>query len=111
LFHSKGSWSPLKAKRDKSGRRWNFSYWYTFKFWSDIDAQRLFFWDDDHKECGVALFSGGWTRPYPQIEHLVEKLVSDPELRKQYRRELRFPLERYYAEYGSFPEELPNKRS
>jgi hypothetical protein len=106
LFHSKGSWSPLKAKRDKSGKRWNFSYWYTFKFSSDIDAQRLFFWDDDLKECEVAFFSGGSVRPYPQIEHLVEKLVSDPKLRAQYRRELRFPLERYYAEYGSFPEEV-----
>jgi hypothetical protein len=105
LFHSKGSWSPLKAKRDNSGKRWNFSYWYTFRFSSDIDAQRLFFWDDDHKECGVVFFSEGSIRPYPQIEHLVEKLVSVPNLRTQYRRELRFPLERYYPEYGSFPEE------
>jgi hypothetical protein len=105
LFHSKGSWSPLKEKRDRSGKRWNFSYWYTFRFSSDINAQRLFFWDDGHEECGVILFLQDATRPFSQIQSLVDKLVADPKLREQHRRELRFPLERYYAEFGSFPEE------
>jgi hypothetical protein len=35
----------------------------------------------------------------------MDKLVADPELREQYRRDLSFPLERYYSEYGAFPEE------
>ena len=106
MFHSKGVWTPLSEKRDRTGKRWNFSYWYTFRSSSETDSQRLFFWTDDHKECGVILFLEGHTRPYAQIKGLVDKLVSEPELRRQYQRELRFPLERYYAEFGSFPEEV-----
>jgi len=110
MFHSKGSWRPLAAKRDQKGRRWNFSYWYTFEFSSDVRAQRLFFWDDSHKESGVVLLLGeGATKPYSYIRNLVDKLVSDPNLRNRYLRDLRFPLERYYAEFGSFPEEMSER--
>ena len=105
MLHSKGSWTHLSERRDKTGKRWNFSYWHTFRFQSDIDAQRLFFWDDQHKECGVLIFLEESSRPYGQIENLADKLVADPALRAKYLRELRFPLERYYAEFGGFPEE------
>jgi hypothetical protein len=105
MQHSNGYWSPLKAKRDKDGKRWSFSYWVTIPSISSIRAQRLFFWDDKHHESGVVLLVGQATQPYPYIRNLIEKLVSDSVLRDQYRRELRFPLERHYAEFGAFPEE------
>jgi hypothetical protein len=43
---------------------------------------------------------------------VIEKLVADPDLRAKHQRELRFPLERHYEEYGAFPEEseIPEKR-
>jgi hypothetical protein len=103
MLHSRIRWEPLAAKQDRRGKRWNFSYWHTVL--SPIKAQRLFFWDDEFKECGVILFHGGSTRPYSQIRNLVDKLVADQRLRTQHRRELRFPLERHYAEFGAFPEE------
>ncbi|WP_297462678.1 hypothetical protein [Ferrovum sp.] len=109
MLHSTGSWSALKEKRDKNGKRWNFSYWHTFSFVTDNRAQRLFFWDDDHKESGVVLLLGDQSQPYASIRNLVDRLVSSPELRKQHSRELRFPLERYYREFGSFPDEINGK--
>jgi len=33
------------------------------------------------------------------------KLTKDPVLRQKHYKELRFPLERYYPEYGAFPGE------
>lgn len=105
MFHSRGSWHPLADKRDRDGKRWHFSYWYTFAFMSDVRAQRLFFWDDRHEECGVVILQREKSQPYSTAENLVTKVVAQPVLRKHYRRELRFPLERHYAEYGCFPEE------
>jgi hypothetical protein len=43
---------------------------------------------------------------YARIRSLIEKLVADQELRKRYERDIEFPLERHYPEYGAFPEEL-----
>ena len=106
MQHSNGYWSPLKEKRDKDGKRWSFSYWVTVPSRSSVRAQRLFFWDDKHDEVGVVLLVGQAMQPYPYIHNLVEKLVSDPALRGKYSRELRFPLERHYAEFGAFPEEV-----
>jgi len=65
----------------------------------------LFFWDDDHSEVGVLIYTGQSTRNYRAITKLVEKLVNEPELRHAHQRDLRFPLDRYYVEFGSFPEE------
>lgn len=100
-----GRWTPLQARRDKSGKRWNFSYWYTGSSLGHSKAQRLFFWDDRHKDAGFVLLAGERSQPYSSIRNLVDKLVAHPEVRERYRRELRFPLERHYAEFGSFPEE------
>jgi len=36
---------------------------------------------------------------------MIQKLVASEELRAAHRRGLRFQLERFYAEYGVFPEE------
>ena len=105
MFRKNGYLSTLLAVRqDNKGRRWHFSYWMTGPSSSER-AQRLFFWDDARLETGVNIFIGPLTRPFRQIEKLVEKLVREPELRRAYRRELRFPLDRYYGDFGSFPEE------
>jgi hypothetical protein len=39
----------------------------------------------------------------------MEKLVADHELRRKYQRNIDFPLERHYPEYGAFPEERPSE--
>ena len=99
-------WHDQKPRRDKDGKRWNFSIWYDV--WTDGNvwsADRLFFWDDDKTFCGVVLFPRGSAKHFSRLKQLAEKLVSDPALRKQHRRELQFPLERHYSEYGAFPEE------
>jgi hypothetical protein len=94
-------WPNEKSRRDRSGRRWNFHYQY---FGKNL-GQRLFFWDDDLTEHGVLIFPKSATRSYVKIEDLIDKLVSDASLRGQHQRELRFPLNRYYSDYGAFPEE------
>ena len=70
-----------------------------------IDAQRLFFWNDQKTVRGVVLFLPGSTIHYSRVKALIEKLVANPTLRKQHQRDLSFPLERHYSEFGAFPEE------
>ncbi len=101
-------WSEQKSRKDKSGRRWNFCFW--VEIWTEgkvVQAQRLFFWDDKKTDCGVVLFPPGSAIRYSRVKALIAKLVASPTLRKQYRRELSFPLERQYSEFGAFPEEGP----
>ena len=44
-------WSTEKPRQDKIGKRWNFSYWYAGVLAPRHSrAQRVFFWDDHHKE-------------------------------------------------------------
>jgi hypothetical protein len=96
-----------KSRKDKSGVRWNFCYWYAGTFaQSNQKAQRLFFWDDQRRDCGVVLFAPGKTVPYSRIKSLIEKLVADERLRKLHARELQFPLEAHYMTYPIFPEEM-----
>jgi len=100
------TWTDEKSRRDRSGKRWNFCFWY--EVWTDdktVHAQRLFFWDDKKTDCGVVLLPPGSEIHYSRVKPLIEKLVADPTLRNQYRRDLCFPSERYYSEFGSFPEE------
>ena len=94
-----------RPRLDKSAKRWN------FRVWHDIGepgryAQRVFFWDDDRAFCGVVLLLNDGALNISRLHDLIEKLVADPEMREQHRRDLRFPLERHYSEYGVFPEEL-----
>ena len=99
-------WIEEKPRKDILGKRWNFAIWHDV--WTDervLSAERLFFWDDEHKHCGVVLFPAGNTVHFSRIRTLIAKLVADPNKREQHKRELRFPLERYYSENGAFPEE------
>jgi hypothetical protein len=102
-------WNERKPRKDHSGKRWNFCVWHDV--WTEdkvLMAERLFFWDDKKVECGVVLFPAGSAVHFSRLTRMIEKLVADPATRDQYRRDLRFPLERHYAEYGAFPEEISN---
>ena len=100
--------SAEKSRKDKYGSTWNFSYWYSGALAApELKAQRLFFWNDDRNDCGVILFIRGKTLPYARVRNLISELVAKRTVRQQYQRDLVFPLERHYKEYGSFPEELP----
>ena len=85
------TWTDEKSRRDKNGKRWNFCFWWDT--WTDekvVQAQRLFFWDDGRTDCGVVLLPPGSVIHYSRVKTLIEKLVANPTLRKQHRRELRF---------------------
>ena len=99
-------WVNQQPRRDTTGKRWNFRIWHDV--WTEakvVSAERLFFWDDKKTYCGVVLFPPGSTVHFSSLKKLIEKLVADPALRRLHRSDLRFPLGRYYSEYGAFPEE------
>jgi hypothetical protein len=105
-----GRWNEVKPKQGKDGVRWYFTYWHSPWPGDDVKvekAQRLFFWNQGMSELGAVILPPGKTMSYARIESLIEKLVADPKLRKKYQRDIEFPLERHYPEYGAFPEELP----
>lgn len=87
-------------RKDKSGSEWSFRVWHCDR------AQRIFFWDDAKGESGVVLLLKGKTLHVSKIYQLIDKLTADPGLRKRHARELNFPLNRHYLEYGAFPEEV-----
>ena len=98
-----------KPRKEQKGKRWNFCIWY--EVWTEervVSAQRLFFCDDKKTDCGVVLFLPGSTVHFSRIKKLIEKLVANPTVRKHYQRDLRFPLDRSYSEYGAFPDEDSN---
>jgi hypothetical protein len=102
-----GLWNEEKPRQGKNGERWSFTYWHSV--WTadrTKSAQRLFFWNQNKSECGVVILPPGKTMHYARIRSLIEKLVADQELRKKYERDIKFPPERHYPEYGAFPEEL-----
>ena len=92
-----------KTRRDSRGKNWNFRVWH--EVLPSGHAERIFFWDDGKEECGVVLLRPGKSVHVSKLHQLIGKLVADPRLREQHKRELRFPLERHYSQYGAFPEE------
>jgi hypothetical protein len=105
-------WSDERPRRDKSGNRWNFCYWYAGALSDPKNrAARLFFWDDQKSCCGVVLIPPDATKPYSQLKSLIGKLVADAKLRRRHQRELQFPLEAHYSGYPAFPEEIREKPS
>jgi hypothetical protein len=101
-------WTDEKSRKDKSGKRWNFCYWYSGQTSPQRASARLFFWDDGKIDCGVVLFLPGSTIRYSRIKDVINKLVADPANREKHKRQLNFPLERHYSEYPIFPEENSN---
>jgi hypothetical protein len=99
-------WVPQKSQRDQNGKRWHFCIWYSL---SDVNRAsrtiRVFFWDDKKEDCGVVIILSAGGTHFSRFKLLIKKLLADPALRKKHRRELRFPLERHYSDYGAFPEE------
>jgi hypothetical protein len=102
-------WQDEQRRKDSNGKRWHFRIW--VDVWTEdkpIMAERVFFWDDSKSHCGVVLFAPGSDVHFSRLKQLIGKLVADAALREQYRRDLRFPLERNYSDYGAFPEEQSN---
>ena len=93
-------------RRDKSGRRWNFRVWNeVFTVGKSLSVARVFIWDEDRKSTGVVLLGPDVKKHVRDLHGLIDKLLASEQLRALHRRELRFPFERFYAEYGAFPEE------
>lgn len=106
-LHCHRMWQKEERYQDRLGKVWHFRYW--SESWKEPKgfayASRLFFWDDDKECCGVVIFPPATPKRLNRARFLTAKLVADPNLRKHHQRDLRFPLERYYSDYGSFPEE------
>ena len=93
-----------KPRIDVTGKRWNFRVWHDV-----IDGrhiERLFYWDDTREYTGVVLLSPALH--VSRLHTLIQKLVSDSEMREKHKRVLCFPLERHYSDYPAFPEENTN---
>ena len=105
-----GSQNLDKPRRDKTGKRWNFRIWHDVLEIDNraVHVARVFFWDDKYELTGVRLFGPGDDTHITALRSFIEKLVASPTLRSKHRRELRFPLERHYSEFGVFPEETSN---
>jgi hypothetical protein len=90
-----------KARTDTAGTKWH------FRVWRDVgkNVARVFFWNDERDSTGVVLLPSETRTDVSALGSLIEKLAADPKLRAKHHRELQFPLERYYSEYGVFPEE------
>jgi hypothetical protein len=98
-------WKDEPPRRDSTGKRWNFRIWYDVWTEGNVQmAERVFFWDDSKEHCGVVVFPAGSDVHFSRLKDWIKKLVADASLRKQYQRDLRFPLERHYSTYGAFPE-------
>jgi hypothetical protein len=103
-------WIEVKPRRDKKGTRWNFRIWTWHSALTEqnifISAYRIFFWNDNKTFCGVLLIfpAGNFSR----LRQLTAKLTADAEFRSKQKRDLKFPLERHYSEYGAFAEEKIN---
>ena len=97
-------------RRDRSGKQWN------IRVWHDVvntnggprHVARVFFWDDTREGTGVRLFGPDSRTHVSVLRAFIEKLVADPKTRSKYRRELNFPLENNYSQYGAFAEETSN---
>jgi hypothetical protein len=99
-------WLEVQPRRDKKGTRWNFRIWSWHAGNFDLDAYRIFFWNDKKTFCGVLLISPAGH--FSRLRQLIAKLVGDAERRSKHKRDLKFPLERHYSEYGAFSEEKMN---
>jgi hypothetical protein len=88
---------------DKSGNRWHFRVWHEIVNMRHV--ARVFFWDDARQSSGVVLLSGETRWDARHLHNLIQKLAADANLRGKYQREIRFPLESHYEQYGAFPEE------
>jgi hypothetical protein len=88
---------------DKSGDKWHFRVWHETVNMRHV--ARVFFWNDAQHSSGVVLLSGETRSDVRYLHTLIQKLAADARLRARYQREIRFPLERHYEQYGAFPEE------
>ncbi len=83
---------PRKAK---DGILWHFRVWHDHI--ECVYTQRIFFWDNDYKITGYLEFAGNQTLHVSKIKQRMNKIISNPEYRRKFLRELNFPLEKNYS--------------
>jgi hypothetical protein len=82
---------PIKTR---DGSTWHFRVWHGSE--EGNYRQRLFFWDEQKKNCGLAEFAADQTLHVSKIKQRMQKIVTDSAYRAQYLRELKFPVEKHY---------------
>jgi hypothetical protein len=99
-------------RKSRDGRTWHFRVWHDVH--RSRHVARVFFWSDDRFARSVVILSSSSRSNLTALRALIHKLTADPTLRTKYLRDIQFPLERYYSDYGDFPADIsisrPNKR-
>jgi hypothetical protein len=88
-------------RRDSEGVKWYFRVWHRIE--DDVHRAQVFYWDEAKSRTGVLILPDSARTDITALRAVIEKLASDPRLRDEHRRELRFPLERHYSEHGAGP--------
>ena len=84
-------WPGLRETiEDKNGTKW------FFKYWSDNQIQRIYFWDSEKKNTGFMELKDDKTIHWNKIKDRVIKLVNDKGYREKFICELKFPVENNY---------------
>ena len=95
-----------KPRTDKTGMKWNIRVWH--EVISQGHVARIFFWNEKRDFTGVVLYPPAANTHISRLRAVIQKLIADPQLRAKNQREISFPLESHYSEYGAFPEESGN---
>jgi hypothetical protein len=83
-----------KPIRAHDGSVWHFRVWRDFI--DNVYIQRIYFWDEARETTGCAEFSADQSLHVSKIKQRIRKLVTDSDYRNQFKRELRFPVEKHY---------------
>lgn len=92
-----------EPRRGRNGTIWHFLVWHDVVSLKHV--ARVFFWDDRRTTTGVVVLPPSARTDVSALRGLIQKLAADPQLRARHLRELRFPLQRHYSDYGAFPGE------
>lgn len=82
-------------RKGKDGSLWHFRVWH-----DPIEGnytQRIFFWDEAKKITGYLEFSNDKTLHISKLKQRINKIITNPEYRQKFLRELNFPVEKHYS--------------
>ena len=83
-----------RPRKDPKGNIWHFRVWHDSI--NDVYIQRIFFWNDEKTETGIMELSADKVLHISKIKQRMVKILADPEYRKQFYKELYFPIEKHY---------------
>jgi len=78
-----------------AGGKWHFRVWHDFV--AGTYLQRVYFWNDERTETGVAEFTGNCTLNVTRLKQRIAKLAKDQRFRAHFYRPLSFPVERHHG--------------